>query len=245
MQLGRKLQSENRAVWRAWVAAVVAVLATGVVYRLTASHLRVAGGDRAALPVRLSEFPVQIGGWTGRDVPIAENIQRVAGMDDFLSRLYINQASKRWANVYIAYCARPHQMIGHRPQSCYVGGGWVHDSTETARFVTGGGEIVPCLVHRFHKPAPHGQEIVVLNFYIVNGDLTRDEDVFTGLGWRRPSIAGQAAQYVTQVQISSVLENSARAAAKEMTDLLLDFFPDEKGRTGAREFKDNLGAVVE
>jgi hypothetical protein len=30
-----------------------------------------------------------------------------------------------------------------------------------------------------------------------------------------------------------------------MTDLLVDFFPDEKGRTGAREFKDNLGAVVE
>lgn len=245
MQLGRKLQSENGAVLKAWVAAVVAVLATGVVYRLTASHLRAAGGERAALPVRLSEFPVQIGGWTGRDVPIAENIQRVAGMDDFLSRLYINQASNRWAKVYIAYCARPHHMIGHRPQTCYVGGGWVHDSTETAKFVTGGGETVPCLVHRFHKPAPDGQQIVVLNFYIVNGDLTRDEDVFTGLGWRRPSIAGEAAQYVTQVQISSVLENSARAAAREMTDLLLGFFPDENGRTRATEFRNIAGGLSE
>jgi hypothetical protein len=245
MYLRRRLQSENVVVWGAWLAAVVAVVVAGVVYRLTASHVKAARGEPAALPVRLSEFPVQIRGWTGKDVPIAESIQRVAGNDDFLSRLYINQASNRWANVYIAYCARAHHMIGHQPQVCYVAGGWVHDSTETGSFITRGGELVQCLVHRFHKPAPDSEEIVVLNFYIVNGKLTRDQDVFTGLGWRRPSIPGEAAQYVTQVQISSVLENSARAAAREMTDLLLGFFPDENGRTRASDFKNISGGLSE
>jgi hypothetical protein len=85
-------------------------------------------------------------------------------------------------------------------------------------------------------PSPQYEERVVLNFYIVNGRLTSDESVFSGVGWRTPNIAGDPAHYAAQVQISSVLENSAMTAAKEMTELLLDFFPDEHGRVRATEY---------
>jgi len=68
-----------------------------------------------------------------------------------------------------------------------------------------------------------------LNFYILNGQITTDENDFSGPFGRRPNIAGDPARYVAQVQISSVLENSIRTAAKDMTDLILDFFPDENG----------------
>ena len=44
---------------------------------------------------------------------------------------------------------------------------------------------------------------------------------------RSPNIAGEAARYVAQVQISSNFENSVRRAAVEMTDLIISWFPGQ------------------
>jgi hypothetical protein len=93
-----------------------------------------------------------------------------------------------------------------------------------------------CLIHRFHKPAPAYDQTVVLNFYILNGQITADEKDFSGVLGRRPNISGDPARYVAQVQISSVLENSIRTAAADMTDLILDFLPDKNGIVRATEY---------
>jgi hypothetical protein len=87
-------------------------------------------------------------------------------------------------------------------------------------------------------------EIVVLNFYVLNGRLTRDERGFSGVGWRRPNIDGDPARYVAQVQISSVLENSVRTVAKNLTDRILDFLPDENGRVRAAESSDSARSIA-
>ncbi len=73
------------------------------------------------------------------------------------------------------------------------------------------------------------QQTVILNFYILNGQITTDEEDFSGPFGRRPNISGDPARYVTQIQISSVLENSIRTAAKDMTERILDFLPDKTG----------------
>ncbi len=211
--------------------SLVLLILSGTAYRIMASRPETA----IELPVPLTNFPIEAGGWVGKDVPIPANIQRVAGNDDFLNRLYINKPNNEWVNVYVAYSARPRTMLGHRPQVCYVGGGWVHDSTEPAEVVLDSGRKVPCLVHYFHMPAPGNEERVVLNFYIVNGQLTNDESSFSGVGFRTPNIEGNAARYVAQVQISSVLENSVRKAAEDMTELILDFLPDEKGKVRSQK----------
>jgi len=215
--------------------SLILLLLSGVAYRVLASRLKLVVETPIELPVPLSNFPVQIGSWVGKDVPIPSNVQRVAGNDDFLNRLYINESTNQWANIYIAYSARPRTMLGHRPQVCYVGGGWIHDSTEQPEVISNSGRKIPCLIHRFHMPTPSYEERVVLNFYIVNGQLTNDESSFSGVGWRTPNIAGNTARYVAQVQISSVLENSIRTAAKDMTELVLDFFPDENGNVRVME----------
>jgi hypothetical protein len=80
-------------------------------------------------------------------------------------------------------------------------------------------------------------QTVVLNFYILNGQITTEERNFSGLLGRRPNIAGDPAWYVAQVQISSVLENSILNIATDMTDLMLDFFPDENGKIRAADSK--------
>jgi len=67
---------------------------------------------------------------------------------------------------------------------------------------------------------------------------------FSGVGWRTPNIEGNPARYVAQVQISSIIENSIRTAAKDMTDLILEFFPDENGRVGAAEYINTAGDTL-
>jgi hypothetical protein len=64
----------------------------------------------------------------------------------------------------------------------------------------------------------------------LNGQITADEDDLSSPWARRPNIAGDPARYVVQVQISSVLENAVRTMAKDMTDLVLDYLPDENGK---------------
>jgi len=218
-----------------WICVVVLIVFSGIAYRVLASRLRLVVETPIELPVSLSAFPVKIGNWVGKDVPIPPNIQRVAGNDDFLNRLYINESANQWANIYIAYSARPRTMLGHSPEVCYVGGGWIHDSTEQSEVFTSTGRKIPCLIHRFHMPTLGYEEKVVLNFYILNGQITNDESGFSGVGWRTPNIAGNTARYVAQVQISSVLENSTRTAAKDMTKFVLDFFPDENGNVRVTE----------
>ncbi len=222
-------------LWFVWFLAVLLLVSAGITYRVLASHLTTVLDTAITLPVPLSGFPLEIGNWAGEDLHIRTTTREYMEKnfaDDFVSRRYIN--SKAWADVYIVYCSsKPGGILGHRPRVCYPGNGWIHDSTESVQFISRAGRQVPCLIHRFHKPAPRNDQKVVLNFYILNGQLTADENDFSGLFGRRPNIAGDPARYVAQVQISSVLENSIRTAAKDMTDLILNFLPDENGNVRA------------
>jgi hypothetical protein len=228
----------------ACIVALIAMVVCGVVYKAAAHWLRKAGSAPIVLPVPLSEFPLVIDDWTGKDVPLDEGIIKAAANDDFCSRFYVNRNSNYAVNLYIAYSARPRTMLGHRPDACYVGAGWIHDSTEKSSFVAKSGKKIPCLLHRFHKPQPLSDELVVLNFYIVNGKTSAQESVFSGLEWRTPNIEGDIARYVAQVQISAVLEDMALAAAKDMTDKALEFFPDEAGEVKAAQRVIKGGSVT-
>lgn len=208
--------------------AVAVLLMAGAAYRTGADRLELVTAEPVKLSAALNTFPLAVKDWIGKDVPIPENIQRVTKNDDFINRLYINESKNKWANVYVAYSGRPRTMLGHRPEVCYVAGGWVHDTTEKSQFITSSGKAVPTLIHRFHKPAPQNDVVVVLNYYIVNGRFAAGEKGFSGLAWRTPNLAGNPARYVSQIQISSVLENSVLAAARDLTDQIKTFFPDEQ-----------------
>ena len=172
---------------------------------------------------------MQFGNWVGRDIPIPTTIQKVAKNDDYLSRHYLKKPSGQGVGMYIAYSARPRTMLGHRPQVCYPAVGWVCDGTEKVNITSKTNRKITCLMHRFHRPAPKQDEVVVLNFYIANGQTTDDESVFSGLNWRTPNIDRDPAKYVAQVQISSRLENTVLSAAEDFADLILGYFPDENG----------------
>jgi len=224
-------------LWQAWILAIVLLIASGIIYRRVASHLNLVVKAPIALPVPLDSFPARIRNWTGIDLPIRtttrEYMQRYFA-DDYLSRRYTDSAGNIWADVYIVYCSsRPGGILGHRPGVCYPAHGWIHDSADRSQFTSRAGREIACLVNRFHKPAPAYDQIVVLNFYVLNGQITADERDFSGPFGRRPNLARDPARYVAQVQISSVLENSVRTAAADMTDTILEFLPDKNGEVRA------------
>lgn len=230
MHISKHMYTSRALLKLMWLLAISALLLTGAGYRVVASRLAVAIHSPIVLPVPLSGFPVEVDGWVSKDVPIPKYIQQAAGNDDFLYRLFAHKPTGRWVNVYVAYSGRPRTMLGHRPRVCYVTNGWVHKNSEASQFLSSEGRSIPCSIHRFYKPGFGDEEVVVLNFYILNGQVTRSESGFSGLRWRTPNIAGDPARYVAQVQISSVLENMVRIAAKDMAELILDFLPDENGK---------------
>ena len=232
----RNVLKNKRIFGLTWILAVVLLVVAGAGYQLVAVKMNVLVKTPIKLDVPLSQFPKRIGRWIGRDVPISETILEVAANDDFLSRLYVNESNNQWANVYIAYTARPRTMLGHRPQVCYPANGWTHKNTEYVQVISNSGRKIRCFLHNFQKPTAESEEIIVLNYYIVNGQLTDDESVFTGVGWRTPNIDGNPARYVAQVQISSSLEMSVRSAAKDFTDLIMGYFPHESGKVKASEY---------
>ena len=166
-----------------WGFSIILLVISGVGYRVLASRLQLfVETSSINLPISLNAFPSQIGDWTGKDLTIPVTTKEYMEKnfaDDFLSRRYINAATGAWADVYVVYCSsRPGGILGHQPRVCYPGNGWIHDSTELSQFTSRASQQIPCLVHRFHKPAPMHDQTVVLNFYVLNGQITTDEKTF-------------------------------------------------------------------
>lgn len=213
-----------------WIAAAttaIAILgASGYLYRCAEVRLAAYSSKKILPVIPLSQFPYVIGDWQGADVPISETVLKVAANDDYLSRSYVDSVRHLQATLYVAYTSEPRRMLGHHPLSCYVGNGWVHDGTQEQILDFGKGRKIPCLVHRFHKGGLDYQDIVVLNYYIINGDVTSDHRQFSGLRWRRPRVSQGRVDYVAQVQISSVSPAALENIAPELTDRILHHFPE-------------------
>lgn len=230
--------------WAHWVLATAILIGSGVLYRHLEPQWRGTGVGPIKLPVSLEEFPLVIGEWEGKKRTIAaitEEYMRRNFADDYFSHLYYNEQQRAVAGLYVTYCAsRPAGILGHRPRVCYTGGGWIHDRTTESEFITKGGRTIACLVHNFHKPMPDYAETVVLNFYVVNGEIAINEDRFSGLMGRNPNMDGDPARYVAQVQVSGNTESSILLAASDLVDKVLEYLPDENGLVAvAPEYEPN------
>lgn len=237
--VSKKRLSGGTPVWLAVTLTVLLLVTAGVAYRTAAARLQGDSHDQVTLPISLKAFPKRVDGWAGEDLEIPSTTDAYMKRnfaDDYVSRRYTKAAQGVWADVYVVYCSsKPAGILGHQPLVCYPGNGWIHDGTESSQIVSRGGRPISCLVHSFHKPAPTYQQIVVLNFYVVNGQITLTERDFSGILGRRPNIAGDPARYVAQVQVSSIFEHAARTAAAEIADIILAFLPDQQGRVSVTD----------
>ena len=227
--MGHGIAGKNSISWLNYIAAMLVIIVCGFSYQTAEIRLQRFTKTPVVLPKSFEQFPQAILDWKGHDVQLDENMARAAGNYDFCNRTYINESSNSWVNTYIAYCGRPRTMIGHKPETCYVSAGWIHSSTIKSKFYSRLGREIPCQIHRFYMPQPHEQELVILNFYIINGKASNDENAFSGMAWRTPNIEGDIAYYVAQIQISSILESAVLAAASDLSESIFTFLPDENG----------------
>ena len=101
---------------------------------------RGAGTEQPVTRASLSTFPWTIGSWTAAgDVPLDDDVVRVLGVDDYVSRTYLS-ASGDPANLYIGYYTSQRQGDTiHSPQNCLPGAGWQPvESARTTLTVDGG-----------------------------------------------------------------------------------------------------------
>ncbi len=243
---GKRLSSlseRGTAVWLAGIIAVVLLVGAGVAYRGVASGLQTILNTPIELPVSLDTIPMSINGWAGEELAIpavTKNYMETNFADDFISRRYTNIAKGLWADVYVVYCSsQPAGILGHQPRVCFPAHGWIHDQTVSSQIVSARGRPIKCQVHQFHNASTY-QQVTALTFYVLNGQITLTERDFSGFLGRRPNISGDPARYVAQVQVSSVLENSARVAARDLADTFLAFLPDQNGRVRAVDLVEEL-----
>jgi EpsI family protein len=104
-----------------FVIAALMLLTTGIFLQ--------ARSRREVLPPRqqLNAFPSDLGNWTGRDVPMSQDVLNILGPGDFLVRVYRNQVQPQpYIDLFIAYF--PSQRAGdtiHSPKHCLPGAGWL------------------------------------------------------------------------------------------------------------------------
>lgn len=198
------------------------------------------GSEPNALPGPLAQFPRALNGWTGTDVSLpttTEEYMRTHFADDFISRRYTDQTTGQEVLLYAVYCSsRPSGVLGHQPLRCYPANGWIWDHTVPVSVVTPSNRLFRFALHRFHRPSTNA-EVAALCFYVADGHLVGEEDLLPQFARESPV---DRPRYIAAVQISSILEDSARSAASVMTDALAAFFgvqdaaPVVVGRTEER-----------
>ena len=117
----------------------------------------------------LTSLPTEIGGYKGRDEVVPEDQRQVAGMSDYVMRIFSRDSSDIFS-VYVGYY--DYQVQGktiHSPKNCLPGAGWETMQEGTARIAAGGRDYD---VKRYLLA--NGAARAKSNEYKVKWDLLRD-----------------------------------------------------------------------
>lgn len=120
----------------------------------------------------MSAIPTVYEGATGKDIPIAKEEQRIAGMSDFILREFPRGAGT-WS-IYVGYYDR--QVQGktiHSPKNCLPGAGWDIMENDAVPIGAASGPDVPH-VNRVVL-ANKGQRALVYYWYQGRGRIAHNE----------------------------------------------------------------------
>ena len=210
--MGRPDRAQAGCGLRVAVAVgLVLLLGSGAGYRLLAARL---AGLTGAVPLArgtLTRLPREIGDWVGSDVALDERIVEATDTDDHLNRTYTRRAGRGTVALYIAYGVHFRDLMPHRPEVCYPGAGWLHESTLDTTIRTVEGRELPVQIHKFARGGLDARFITVLNYYDVDGQFCPDVSLLRSKGWRLKT----QARYMAQVQISCVGDGLSAARVQE------------------------------
>ena len=199
------------------------MVATGAGARMVLAIIEGQVADPGDFAVDLNHVdhgvPFKLGKWQGEDRPLDENIVEATDTDQHVNRIYREEGTTRAVNLFVAFGTRMRDMVPHRPQVCYPGGGWNHVYTHEREIETPDGQIVPCQIHNFKKGVFDLRKRWVLNYYLLSGRYLPDVGKL-----RRRIVWSAEPSYVVQVQITGHPDPLAAADGGRSTErMLLDF----------------------
>lgn len=225
-----------RDVVRRWTP--IAVLGLGCLLLLAAKRQQVLplSADLAA------EVPRSMLGYQSMDQTIGEEEQRVAGMDDYLMRLYGVDGEPYRFSVYVGYYeAQTQGKSIHSPKNCLPGAGWEPIANET-RWVEAGGEVRG--LNRYLL-ANKGARVVVYYWYQGRGRVAWNEYAVKWELMRDKALHGRSEEALVRIVIplsdtltEEVADAEAEAIARELIPTVFAALPAppgaEPGVTAAR-----------
>ena len=198
----KQTKQARRPLLFAAITAGIVMLTTGIGYRFEAARLAAPVEAIALSDEALARLPMKLGEWTGIEAPLTEEIAEATDTDARVSRRYSRAGGLDSVWFYIAYGVRARDLMPHRPEVCYTGAGWTLIDRHTTKLSSSDGIELPCNVMQFSRGTLNKERVLVLDYYIVDGEYSQDVSLLRSKAWRGSGKVG----YVAQVQIVTSLK---------------------------------------
>jgi EpsI family protein len=214
------------------IAAIVSsvlMLVFGLGFRVLAARLSAPVDTMPIDPEALQQLPLRIGDWTGQEVPLDEAIVRATDTDAHINRRYSRRSGLESALLYIASGVKARDLMPHRPEVCYTGAGWTLTNRQSVDLPLSNEMKLPCNILQFSRGTLDKSRVIVLDYYLVDGQYCRDVSLLRSKAWR----GSGTVDYVAQVQIVTLIApgqtvQSAMAILSDFavasTSLIVDVF---------------------
>ncbi len=205
-------KSNRKSVIIAAVVAGFLMFVSSATYRVLAARLEAPVNTASLSSAALERLPLQIGDWTGQEVPLDEAIVRATDTEAHINRRYLRHNSSEYILLYVAYGVRARDLMPHRPEVCYTGAGWTLIDRRSMELSLSDGKKLPCSAFQFSRGTLNTKKTVVLAYYIVDEQYCRDVSLLRSKAWR----GSGTVRYVAQVQIvaSTTVNLNAESAAR-------------------------------
>jgi len=230
-----------RPAMLAAIAASLLMLISGLTYRLLATPV-----DKTPIdPDILQTFPLQIGDWIGQRVPLDTIIARATSADALINRKYSRRNGLQTISFYMACGVNVHELLGHRPESCYTGAGWTLIDRRSVELPLDDGTKLPCDIFKFFRGGLDNHTVTVLNYFIVDGQCG-DSSLLRPKAWHRFAAVDYAGQIQIVTSSKTITNNVAKSLvcsfAVDSAPLIARLFDDIKK---ARSFGESAKALEE
>jgi len=229
--MAKNPKSNQKPVVIAAAAASFLMLIFGLGYRVLAARLAAPVDTAPIRPEALQQLPLQINDWTGEEVPLDEAIVQATDTDAHINRRYSRRSGLESVSLYIASGVRARDLMPHHPEVCYTGAGWTLTDRRSMDLSLSDKRKLPCNVLQFSRGSLNSSKVLVLDYYLVDGQYCRDVSLLRSKAWRG---AGRV-EYVAQVQVTTLIAapqtaHSARTIvsdfAVESASLIADLFEE-------------------
>jgi hypothetical protein len=176
---------------------------------------------------------MQIGDWTGQDVPLDEAILRTIGADAFINRRYTRRPGSESVSFFIAASGvTAGGLVGHAPEICNVYSGYEPGNHRSVKLPLNDGAMLPCKILQFSRGgALDPEKKTVLYYYMADGQFCGDRSVLRARVRRGPSMV----HCVAQVQVAA---SSAETATADSATRLVCAFAADSASSIAQLFED-------